>query len=138
MNHPYCNSGSDASLDRQTKICRPALWLEPIYISGETCRPSPCPDTQPNLPLITGASLAAALILAVSLVLLHRLACRRPQTHLDKTAADRSINTILCLMMVVGKDCSLSSVENSSCCELSSCLMLKMLLNDFSGGIAVN
>ena len=89
VNHPYCNSGSDASLDRQTKICRPALWLEPIYISGETCRPSPCPDTQPNLPLITGASLAAALILAVSLVLLHRLACRRPQTHLDKTAADR-------------------------------------------------
>ena len=32
VNHPYCNSGADQSLDRQTKICRPALWNEPIFI----------------------------------------------------------------------------------------------------------
>ena len=34
VNHPYCNSGADQSLDRQTKICRPALWNEPIFIGN--------------------------------------------------------------------------------------------------------
>jgi len=78
VNHPYCNSGADHSLDRQTKICRPALWNEPIFIAGHECGPPPpCPENRPNLPLITGASLAAALVLAIGLVLVHRLACRR-------------------------------------------------------------
>ena len=78
VNHPYCNSGSDGSLDRQNKICRPALWNEPIYISAHSCGPPPnCPDTAANLPLITGASLAAALVLAIGLVLIHRILCRR-------------------------------------------------------------
>ena len=93
VNHPYCNAGSDASLDRQTKICRPALWNEPIYISGQSCQTTPpCSDTEPNLPLITGASLAAALILAAGLVLLHRLACRRTQDQYEKTGTDRLLH----------------------------------------------
>lgn len=90
VNHPYCNSGADHSLDRQTKICRPALWNEPIYIAGHTCGPPPiCPDTRPNLPLITGASLAAALVLAIGLVLVHRLACRRKAHPQDLSGTDR-------------------------------------------------
>jgi len=90
VNHPYCNSGSDASLDRQTKICRPALWNEPIYIAGHSCGPQPpCPSTRPNLPLIVGASLAAALVFAIGLVLLHRIACRRQPLTFDKTVTDR-------------------------------------------------
>jgi len=96
LNHPYCNSGPDHSLDRQTKTCRPALWNEPIYIAGHTCGPSPsCPDTRPNLPLITGASLAAALVLAIGLILVHRLACRRkPTGHPQQlSATDRLLLT---------------------------------------------
>ena len=102
VNHPYCNSGADQSLDRQTKICRPALWNEPIFIgqmsmimisfmmimmiiisivmiimimisimiiimmpfmifikkipsADHQCGPlPPCPESRPNLPLITG------------------------------------------------------------------------------------
>jgi len=90
VNHPYCNSGADHSLDRQTKICRPALWNEPIFIAGHQCGPlPPCPDTRPNLPLITGASLAAALVLAIGLVLVHRLACRRKSHPQDLSGTDR-------------------------------------------------
>ena len=100
MNHPYCNSGSDASLDRQTKICRPALWNEPIYIASHACgAPPPCPETRPNLPLITGASLAAALVLAIGLVLVHRVACRRREAGgrghtADKTVSDRLLAAV--------------------------------------------
>ena len=90
VNHPYCNSGSDASIDRHTKICRPALWNKPIFISGESCAPSlPCPDTAPNLPLVTAASLIAALILTLVIVLLHRVVCRRRPVDLDKSCSDR-------------------------------------------------
>jgi len=90
VNHPYCNSGSDGSLDRQNKICRPALWNEPIYISAHSCGPPPnCPDTAANLPLITGASLAAALVLAIGLVLIHRILCRREPPPVDKSVSDR-------------------------------------------------
>ena len=90
MNHPYCNSGSDASLDRQTKICRPALWNEPIYIASHSCGPPPsCPESKVNLPLITGASLAAALVLAIGLVLIHRIACRQKQLPHDQAVTDR-------------------------------------------------
>lgn len=89
VNHPYCNSGADQSLDRQTKICRPALWNEPIFIADHQCGPlPPCPESRPNLPLITGASLAAALVLAIGLVLLHRVACRRPPVPRDPLGAD--------------------------------------------------
>jgi len=90
VHHPYCNSGADHSLDRQTKICRPALWNEPIFIAGHQCGPlPPCPDTRPNLPLITGTSLAAALVLAIGLVLVHRLACRRKSHPQDLSGTDR-------------------------------------------------
>lgn len=90
VNHPYCNSGADQSLDRQTKICRPALWDEPIYIKDHQCGPlPPCPDTRPNLPLITGASLAAALVLAIGLVLLHRIACRSQPQPRELGAGER-------------------------------------------------
>ena len=90
VNHPYCNSGSDASIDRHTKICRPALWNKPIYISGESCAPSPpCPDTAPNLSLVTAASLTAALILTLAILLLHRVVCRRRSSDLAKTSSDR-------------------------------------------------
>ena len=89
MNHPYCNSGSDGSLDRQTKICRPALWNEPIYIASHSCGAPPlCPESRPNLPLITGASLTAALVLAIGLVLVHRIACRRKSIPFDKTVSE--------------------------------------------------
>ena len=96
MNHPYCNSGSDGSLDRQTKICRPALWNEPIYIASHSCgAPPPCPESRPNLPLITGASLTAALVLAIGLVLVHRIACRRKSVpRFDKTVSDRLLQPV--------------------------------------------
>ena len=95
VNHPYCHSGSDHSLDRQNKICRPALWNEPIYIADHSCgAPPPCPESRPNLPLITGASLAAALVLAIGLVLVHRVACRRKSLTYDKAVSDRLLQPI--------------------------------------------
>jgi len=90
VNHPYCNSGADQSLYRQTKICRPALWNEPIFIKQHQCgSPPPCPDSTHNYSLIIGASLAAALILAMGLTLLHRLACRKQTRPWDQAASDR-------------------------------------------------
>lgn len=96
VNHPYCNSGSDGSLDRQTKICRPALWNEPIYIASHSCgAPPPCPESRPNLPLITGASLTAALVLAIGLVLVHRIACRRKSVpRFDQNVSDRLLQPV--------------------------------------------
>ena len=95
MNHPYCNSGSDASLDRQTGICRPALCNEPIYIASRSCGPSvACSDSSPNLSLITGASLTAALLLALGLVLLNRLVCRPTVTNFEKAGTDRLLTQL--------------------------------------------
>ena len=78
MNHPYCNSGSDHTLTRQSAVCRAVSLKKPIFIEDHVCgRPDPCEPAKPNLPLITGMSLAAAVLLAVALVVSHRMVCRR-------------------------------------------------------------
>jgi hypothetical protein len=78
VNHPYCNSGSDHTLTRQSAVCRAVSLKKPIFIEDHVCgRPDPCEPAKPNLPLITGMSLAAAVLLAVALVVSHRVVCRR-------------------------------------------------------------
>jgi hypothetical protein len=78
VNHPYCNSASDHTLTRQSAVCRAVSLKKPIFIEDHVCgRPDPCEPPKPNLPLITGMSLAAAVLLAVALVISHRVVCRR-------------------------------------------------------------
>lgn len=78
VKHPYCNSGSDHTLTRQPAVCRAVSLKKPIFIEDHVCgRPDPCEPPKPNLPLITGVSLAAAVLLAVALVMSHRVVCRR-------------------------------------------------------------
>merc|ERR1719259_108610 len=77
VNHPYCNSGSDHTLTRLNPVCRPISLKKPILIEDQVCgRPEPC-QSQPSLPLITGASLVTALLLTLIVVLLHRIGCRQ-------------------------------------------------------------
>ena len=80
MNHPYCNSGSDITLNRLSTICRPISLKSPIMIEDQVCgRPEPCAPTH-NLPLIAASSLFAALFLAVGLILYHRYVITRMTT----------------------------------------------------------
>jgi len=89
VNHPYCNSGSDHAMTRLTPVCRPISLKKPILIEDHVCgRPQPC-EPQHNLPLITGASLVAALLLAVGLVLSHRMSCRGGETRGEGGAVER-------------------------------------------------
>jgi len=74
VNHPYCISGSDHTLTRLSPVCRPISLKKPIMIEDHVCGTTIC-DPGYNLPLITGASLAAAILLAVGLVISHRIAC---------------------------------------------------------------
>ena len=72
VNHPYCNSGSDITLNRLSSICRPISLNNPIMIEDMVCGKSePC-ESKPNLALIAGSSLFAALFLAIGLILYHR------------------------------------------------------------------
>lgn len=87
VNHPYCNSGSDHTLTRLSPVCRPISLKKPILIEDQVCSQPDC-ESPHNLPLITGASLAAALLLAAVLVFSHRLACRSNYRPGERTGAD--------------------------------------------------
>lgn len=91
LNHPYCNSGSDITLNRLSSICRPISLNNPIMIEDMVCGKSePC-ESKPNLALIAGSSLFAALFLAIGLILYHRYSSHKRHLSREESALQRHL-----------------------------------------------
>jgi hypothetical protein len=91
VNHPYCNSGSDITLNRLSTICRPISLKSPIMIEDQVCgRPEPCAPT-PNLPLIAASSLFAALFLAIVLIWYHRYRSQKRPLSSEESALQKHL-----------------------------------------------